>query len=92
VAIAGEANVYVLELVGSLRSNLSKNALTLISEGYLIPLESQSPPLQANYEVLIPILLQKAINDKHFIRAEAEACLANITANAVCNELVLVLK
>jgi hypothetical protein len=40
---------------------------------------------------LIPILLQKAINDKMFIKKEAQACLVNISTNAVSDDLVHIL-
>jgi hypothetical protein len=49
---------HIFELIGSLRSNLSKNALTFVAEGFV------EGRIGMCVMELVPILLVKAVSDK----------------------------
>ena len=64
----------VIALSDSIRSNLSKNALLLLTEMFLEP-----HPLHVQIaEMLVPGLLQKTISEKTFIKQQAAAALRNL--------------
>ena len=79
---------FALPLVNSLRSNLSKNALTLLAEMFLQPNEAYN----VHVREIVPVVILKAVSDKAFIRSEADLCLRNMAANAVSEELVSALR
>lgn len=74
--------------MNSLRSNLSKNALTLLAEMFLQPNEAYN----AHVSEIVPVVILKAVSDKAFIRREADLCLRNMATKAVSEELVSALR
>lgn len=64
----------IASLSDSIRSNLSKNALLLLTEMFLEP----HPAHAELAEALVPGLLQKTISEKSFIRQQATAALRNL--------------
>jgi len=64
----------VIGLSDSIRSNLSKNALLLLTEMFIQP----HPAQVLVAETLVPGLLQKTISEKAFIKQEAAAALQSL--------------
>ena len=68
----------LITLSDSIRSNLSKNALLLLTEMFLEPRPSHTHIA----EVLVPGLLQKTISEKSFIKQQAAAAMQNLSRTA----------
>ena len=82
--VSEQAIGLALALVNSLRSNLSKNALTLLAEMFLAPNQTYN----SHVAEIVPVVIIKAVSDKAFIRREADLCLRNMVTNALSEELV----
>lgn len=70
----------VIELMDSIRSSISKNALVLLSEVFKTPREH----LEMVAQSVVPLLLTKAVNEKSFLRSEALLALSLICDTITC--------
>jgi len=68
----------LVALSDSIRSNLSKNALLLLTEMFLEP----HPAHAQMAEMLVPGLLQKTVCEKTFLKQQAAAALRNLCREA----------
>jgi len=75
--------------IDSLRSNLSKNALILVREIIHKPYESV-PPVELILK-LLPLILDKAISDKGFIKIEAKNVLREFEKNGCWDVTIYIL-
>jgi len=73
----------------SLRSNLSKNTLMFIKEVFLYYKETQAPD---NFlDEILPIILEKSVSEKGFLKIEARAALKALEKTGCNNNVIQVL-
>lgn len=70
---------YVITLIDSIRSNLSKNALLLIKEIFQVNKLSALEP--ENMPIILRKLFDKAISDKMFLKQEAKNSILAMEKN-----------
>lgn len=80
---------FIIQSIDNLRSNISKDALLFLKE--VIP-SSKFKELPAEFlSKIIPVLCDKAISDKSFIRAEAQNVLKLVEVFCVCDSAIVAL-
>jgi len=80
----------IAEAVESLRSNISKNALLLVTEMFSFKREDGHNSHIVNY--LIPVVFLKSINDKQFISLQAQRALSALSEFWLYEETLICLK
>lgn len=84
-----EFNDFLQKSVESLRSNLSKNALMLIKEVFHSYRNSDSSESFLNS--IVPIILEKSVSEKGFLKNEARAALKALEKTGCNNHVIKVL-
>ena len=82
----------LLELINSVRSSVSKNALLLLNEIFSENISEINNSILSVVKATLPLLIQKINSNQSFIKAECKQLLESIVKNVKSSELLLIIQ